>query len=237
MTRVVNINPFIILLIMSTWGYYVIVSLLGLVSRLINRKKTPQYNLVQNKYSIMIPALNEQTVIKNTLQKMSEINYPHDSVEILLINDGSDDMTGDYFHQFLKELEDKPKFRFMILNIPMNIARQGKGEALNCGYKHLLQCSDFANKDPKEKWDWIIGVVDADGWIDSHLLNLANRKFGTPTVGAVSSSIRIRNRDSFITRLQDIEFYVVIRFLNYVRGTFLNNTLMEEMDSLLEPGF
>jgi cellulose synthase/poly-beta-1,6-N-acetylglucosamine synthase-like glycosyltransferase len=178
----------------------------------------------------MIPALNEQNVIKNTLRRMSEIDYPHNCVEILLINDGSDDLTEDYFHEFLKELEDKPihkpRFRFMILNVPRNIARRGKGEALNRGYKHLLQCSDFVHKDSKDNWDWIIGIVDADGWIDPHLLNLVNRKFGMPQVGAVNSSIRIRNRDAFITRLQDIEFYVVARFLNYLRGAFLSNAFM-----------
>lgn len=241
MTYVINIDALVTLLALTSWGYYLVIYILTLLSRLIRlvkRTKTPAYNLVQNKYTIMIPALNEQNVIKNTLRRMSEIDYAHDSVEILLINDGSDDMTEDYFHEFIKELEDrlpdKPHFRFMILSVPRNIARRGKGEALNRGYKHLhgdeklgiLPSSNFAYKDPKDKWDWIIGVVDADGWIDSHLLKLVNRKFGMPQVGAVNSSIRIRNRDAFITRLQDIEFYVVARFLNYLRGAFLSNAFM-----------
>lgn len=45
--------------------------------------------------SILIPAHNEELVIKKTLQSLLSLDYPSDSLEIIVINDGSTDNTPD----------------------------------------------------------------------------------------------------------------------------------------------
>ena len=44
--------------------------------------------------SILIPAHNEEKVIEHTLKAILSLDYPHDMYEILVINDGSTDCTG-----------------------------------------------------------------------------------------------------------------------------------------------
>src|SRR2546425_2938136 len=45
--------------------------------------------------SILIPAHNEEKVIARTLESMLRMDYPRDRLEILIINDGSSDSTGE----------------------------------------------------------------------------------------------------------------------------------------------
>src|SRR5699024_1067650 len=45
--------------------------------------------------SVFIPAHNEEVVIGQTLQAMSQLYYPKDKIEIIVINDNSSDRTGE----------------------------------------------------------------------------------------------------------------------------------------------
>ena len=85
--------------------------------------------------------------------------------------------------------------------------------------------------------------------MDPSIIERANRKFWIPNVGGVNSSIRIRNTHSlwdnlislggnckcfieqnknvsFWTMCQDIEFLVIARLTNWIRGRFLDNAFM-----------
>ena len=80
--------------------------------------------------SILIPAHNEEMVIKDTINAMINLNYPKDKLEVIIINDNSSDGTGviaDKYakeHSFLKVLHTKPPH-----------AGKGKSGALNQGLK------------------------------------------------------------------------------------------------------
>src|SRR6056297_1404083 len=53
--------------------------------------------------SIMIPAHNEEQVIRRTMEALLKIDYPPDKIEIIVINDNSSDNTG----QILSEIKEK----------------------------------------------------------------------------------------------------------------------------------
>src|SRR6185312_5621229 len=64
----------------------------------------------------------------------------------------------------------------------------------------------MANYDPD---DVIICVVDADGRLDSHVLEEVNPHFDDPATGAVQVGVRMYNRkQGLLPRLQDMEFVV-----------------------------
>lgn len=48
----------------------------------------------ESSVSILIPAHNEEKVVGRLLQKMTELSYPKDKLEIILIDDASTDNTG-----------------------------------------------------------------------------------------------------------------------------------------------
>lgn len=232
-----NLDWLVMVLTFTSWGYYLLTYLTTIVLRntCLDFEKTNETDVEEMNYSIMIPALNEERVIGSTLRRFLKLDYPRNRLEILVINDGSTDKT----EEKARQAKDDPRLSELdikILSVPSEVARVGKGMALNRGYEHLVRFSRF-----RKNANWVIGVVDADGRMDSGLLAQANRKFSQPRVGSVNSSIRIRNRYPdetvpalerkpwhyrWLTTMQDIEFVTVARVLHYIRGTFLYNSFM-----------
>ena len=52
------------------------------------------------KVSVLIPAHNEEVVIRQTLKAMVNLYYPKDRLEIIVVNDNSSDRTGDIVDEF-----------------------------------------------------------------------------------------------------------------------------------------
>lgn len=73
---------------------------------------------------IIIPAYNEENNIKNTVDKILELNNPN--IQYIVINDGSKDKTADV----LKEN------KIEHVNLPVNL---GIGGAVQTGYKYALK--------------------------------------------------------------------------------------------------
>ena len=93
--------------------------------------------------------------------------------------------------------------------------------ALNRGFEYLKINTKF-----KKDNSHIVCVLDADGQIGSNVLEHVHNKFQDSKLGALNSSIRIRNRNHLLTVMQDIEFIVSARYLNYMRGFVMNNSFM-----------
>jgi 1,2-diacylglycerol 3-beta-glucosyltransferase len=146
-------------------------------------------------FVFLMPCLNEEKVIVNSLQRL--LSIPGDDFAVLVIDDGSDDNTAATVSGLLGD-------HVWLLQRRAPHARQGKGEALNAGIDHLTRSGLLDRRDLD---DVIIVVVDADGRIDPHALAMARPYFADPTVGAVQIGVRINNRTtSRLARMQDMEF-------------------------------
>lgn len=92
-----------------------------------SKKKFPQLadeNLPN--ISILVAARNEEKNILRNLQSLNELEYPSEKIEIIIIDDRSNDRTGELIDSFIK---DKPKFKKIIS--PDEIAHlKGKANAL-----------------------------------------------------------------------------------------------------------
>lgn len=142
-------------------------------------------------YVIVVPCLDEEVVIGNTLRSLSAL--PAERVRIIVIDDDSSDRTAEIVRTFAPRVE--------LLQRRRPRARIGKGDSLNAVFAHVLATIDR----PSDKV--IFGVLDADGEIDPSAIGVADRYFSDSDVGGLQFSVSIRNRrDNILAALQDFEF-------------------------------
>lgn len=149
----------------------------------------------------MVPALNEAVTIADSVERLTQVEVTHS--RILVINDGSDDDTGDILMGLSRNYD-----RLTVLTRVAPNARQGKSEALNDAWRFLH--NEVLKKGRYKGWDpqnVIVTIVDADGRLDRTAGRVA-KHFHDERVGGVQSQVRIYNRHSLLTVAQDMEFGV-----------------------------
>lgn len=137
--------------------------------------------------SILIPCFNEGVNVRETIAAAMAQRY--ENIEVIAINDGSSDNTGEILDQLTEEY---PRLRVIHL-----AANQGKAMALNTGAmaarSDLLVCIDG---------DAML-ERDAAAYMVVPLLE-------NPRVGAVTGNPRIRTRSTLVGRVQVGEFSSII---------------------------
>lgn len=140
--------------------------------------------------SILIPAHNEAKVIGRTVLSMLALNYPHDKLEIIVINDNSSDNSA----EILNDIKEKYFHRnIKIINTDSKTGGKGKSNALNIGFKQST--GDY------------IAIYDADNTPEKDaLINLVTTIVRDDTLGAVTGKFRTRNKNvNLLTRFINIE--------------------------------
>jgi len=138
--------------------------------------------------SVLIPAHNEEVVIRYTLESMMKLDYPSDKLDILVINDGSRDTTASIVQEFVNR-----DTRIRLYNVPPGEGGKGKSRALNLGLKQTD--AEF------------IAVYDADNTPDREALKYLMAQLLTDsTLGAVLGKFRTVNKKrNLLTRFINIE--------------------------------
>lgn len=137
------------------------------------------------KMSILVPAYNEERVIRTTIESLLATDYP--DKEIIAIDDGSKDGT----LTIMSEYKDRIKV--------IHKENGGKASALNAG---LLYSTGQ-----------IIVILDADTIIGYSALRHIARSFNTDNVAAVAGNVKVRNRINTITRCQALEYLSGIQIM------------------------
>jgi len=135
--------------------------------------------------SFLIPAYNEQDSIAATLAGVLAVRYP--DFEVVVVDDCSTDHTLERIHPFLKD----PRVRLV-----RKLVNEGKAMALNDAV-------------PVTRGE-LIFVMDADAVPDPDILDYLVPHFRWPRCAAVTGNPRVLNRDSFLAKLQAIEFSSII---------------------------
>lgn len=101
--------------------------------------------------SILIPAYNEEKVIGRIVQRMTELTYPKDKLQIVIIDDASTDATGKIAEQYSKAYS-----HIKVVHRNEKEGRKGKASALNAGLKHakgeIVLCFDADYYPQKASW-------------------------------------------------------------------------------------
>ncbi|WP_047980348.1 glycosyltransferase family 2 protein [Ornithinibacillus contaminans] len=138
--------------------------------------------------TILIPAHNEELVIADTLDAMTNLTYPVSMLQIIVINDNSSDRTGDIVEAYSRRYP----YIHVIHTKPPN-GGKGKSAALNNGLKHAtgeVICVYDADNRPEP---------DAVYWLVQGIVN-------DPQAGAVVGKFRVLNANkNLLTRLINIE--------------------------------
>ena len=148
--------------------------------------------------SVIIPAYNEEDNIANTIESTLKLDYPSDKLDIIVVNDGSKDRTG----EICKEFSDEGKIIYL-----ENNPNQGKAEALNLGIKHA-----------KTKY---VACIDADTVIEPDIIHRTLPYFQGRDVAAVTASIYVKDAKNIIQKVIAIEYALANAFYNKI-WTFLN---------------
>jgi biofilm PGA synthesis N-glycosyltransferase PgaC len=133
--------------------------------------------------SIIVPAYNEEENIKRTLDSIIDSDYP--AKEIIVVDDGSTDLTYAIASQFMQTYSKKCK---------ISIVRKkngGKVSAINYGLRFAV--------------GEIIIVIDADSIIQRNTLKETAKEFQRPNVIAVAGKVKVLNPTNFLTRCTALE--------------------------------
>ena len=138
--------------------------------------------------SILIPAHNEELVIERTVRKILASEYPHDKLEIIVMNDGSSDRTAEILNKLAQEF---PNVR--PVHIPKGEGGKGKAHVLNRALKLTKQ--------------EMIAIYDADNQPEPRaLVYLAAQFTLNPKLGAALGKFRTLNKKkNLLTRFINIE--------------------------------
>jgi len=137
--------------------------------------------------TILIPARNEERVIGRILRRMTELTYPKDKLQVIVIDDGSEDKTGAIAERFAEQYD----FIGVIHRNPQE-GGQGKASALNVGLKHAK--------------GEIILCFDADYYSQINIVEKLVAPFCDPKVVVVQGRVLVINEsENVLTRLIALE--------------------------------
>jgi len=152
-----------------------------------SRPRNVSHNLLPS-VSILIPAHNEEKVIDKLLERLIDLDYPREKLEIIVINDNCTDGTSEILAQWKRKAPN-----ILGVNMPWRNSGAGKAAALNYGLK-------FAHHD-------VIAVYDADNWPErDSLIQLCSALIRDKNLAAATGKFRAYNRNhNLLTRLINIE--------------------------------
>ncbi|MFB6241377.1 MAG: glycosyltransferase family 2 protein [Candidatus Nanosalina sp.] len=157
-----------------------------------NTERDESYSLdTEPSVTILMAAYNEEDVVEEALENACDLDYGN--YEVVLVDDGSTDST--------LEKASAVESENSILTVLEHAENRGKAAALNTGLEHIDS-------------DYVV-VHDADSRIDGDLLHKAAAKLEQKeNLGAVIASIRPWRADTFIRKLQEVEY----RMTNFYRS-------------------
>lgn len=158
------------LLFYSYVGYPVLVSLLATT----RPKRWTIDETYRPTVSIILPAHNEERVIRRCLESLVQLEYPHDRLEILCGSDGSTDRTNDILREIAEQYSFVRPFLFT--------KNRGK----------MLTVNELVSHARNE----ILVFVDADVTLNPRAILSQVRHYADPSVGGVAGCLRISGDQS-----------------------------------------
>jgi cellulose synthase/poly-beta-1,6-N-acetylglucosamine synthase-like glycosyltransferase len=154
--------------------------------------------------SILIPAHNEAMVIGRTLDAMARLIYPRDKLQIVVVDDSSNDGTGKII---ARKIAEHPDVSLEVVTL-VNEAK-GKANTLNKGLERLTG-------------EYVV-IYDADNTPERRaILHLVKGILKDKKLGAVVGKFRTRNKTTnLLTRFINIETLSFQWLLQAGRGYFM----------------
>jgi cellulose synthase/poly-beta-1,6-N-acetylglucosamine synthase-like glycosyltransferase/peptidoglycan/xylan/chitin deacetylase (PgdA/CDA1 family) len=177
------------IILLATLAVIFVFIRVGLFALLLLRPKTRKrergFKPVDAMVTVIVPAYNEAENIRSTLESAMRIYY--EKKEIIVVDDGSTDGTGDIAKVVMAE---HPEANIALLQVENG----GKARALT------LAAS-------KARGD-ILVVLDADAVLDKEAVSLMVRHFADPTIAAVAGKVYTTTQSTILDCFQALEYAV-----------------------------
>ena len=168
-----------------TLAYFLIISLIAYTYRPFQDSWRPSCDVI-------IPAYNEGRHVYRTLQSIQACDYDPEKLNIIVVDDGSSDDTGEWIRRAAAE---NPRVKTIFL-------------AKNSGKKHAL-CAAL-----KASSSEIVVTVDSDSTIEKDAITNIVKPFENVRIGAVAGNVRVGNIEAgIIPQMMDIIFVFCYEFL------------------------
>ena len=183
----------------------IIVAVRFYLSLAVSIRRLPHYFLRDSNWpyvSLVIPAYNEEQVLKRTIASMLALDYPKNMLEIIYVyesksTDRTEEIILDYARSYSR-----------IIPVKRESSQGGKAAALNFGL-------NFVQGE-------VIGIFDADHSIEPAALKLAVMALDSPKVACVKGRCRTINKsESILARVAGMERDLIERldiYSRYVMG-------------------
>ncbi|HZH70034.1 MAG TPA: glycosyltransferase family 2 protein, partial [Flavobacteriaceae bacterium] len=144
--------------------------------------------------TVVVPAFNEGRFVFDTLKSVIKSDYPKDKVQLIAIDDGSNDDTWEWMQKAKEELGDS-------VSIYQQPANKGKRHALYRGF-------NLASGD-------VFVTIDSDSIIDKNTLrNLVSPFLIDKNCGAVAGNVKIHNsKKAIIPKMLNVSFAFTFGFI------------------------
>jgi cellulose synthase/poly-beta-1,6-N-acetylglucosamine synthase-like glycosyltransferase len=153
--------------------------------------------------SFVISAYNEGDKIGKSIESLMTIDYPKRLVEIIIVNDGSEDNTAEVVRRYA----DSERVIFID-----NQKNRGKAACLNQGI--AMAKGEF------------IACMDADSVVPCDILKKTIPSFKNPQIGAVTVPVEVKDPKNFLEKIVEIEYIIglsiflkVLSFFNSIHVT------------------
>ncbi len=160
---------------------------------------TPAARIYEPVITFVVPCKNEEAAIEHTVETCLAADYPKEKIEVIVINDGSTDSTG----EILRRLESAHP-ELIVIHWEKN---KGKREGMAEGFR-------------KAKGEIVI-QIDSDSYIEPKTIREMITPFSDPTIAAVCGHADVANpNENYITKMQAAYYYVSFRVMKAAESVF-----------------
>ncbi len=150
--------------------------------------------------TVIIPAYNEGAMVAHSIDSVAAARYPADRLEILVVDDGSQDDTWTH----IEAASCRHRGRITAIRFDRN---RGKRAALAEGFR-------------RARGDVVL-TIDSDSVIEPDTLLAMTGPFRNPRGGAVAGRVHVYNRDQgLIPRMLNVRFTLTFDVLRAVQSTY-----------------
>ena len=169
---------------------------------MLYRPAPPASALTAPSLTVIIPAYNEGPMVLKSIESVVRADYPQERLEVLVVDDGSQDDTWTYISQAAQ--------RYPGLVTALRHERnRGKREALALGFARAR--------------GEILVTIDSDSVIERGALLALAGPFRDPRVGAVAGKVMVYNRaHGLIPRMLHVRFIVSFDMLRATESVYRN---------------
>jgi hyaluronan synthase len=155
---------------------------------------------VEPQIAIVMPGFNEEEAIARSLTSLLELDYPPEKLELVAVNDGSTDRT----LAEMRRVAAGSQGRVSVIDFPEN---RGTRAAMAAGIRATSA--------------EVVVFVDSDSTVEPEALKHLVQPFADHRVGAVCGHADVLNvRDSWITRMQAVRYFVAFRVVKAAESIF-----------------